>query len=39
MRASAVAALGLYSVGSVVVVYGFSCPTACEIFLDQGFNP
>ena len=24
---------------SVVVVYGFSCPVACGIFLDQGSNP
>ena len=24
---------------SVVVAHGFSCPTACEIFPDQGLNP
>ena len=25
--------------GLIVVVSGFSCPTACGIFLDQGSNP
>jgi len=26
-------------VGSIVVLLGLSCPTACGIFLDQGLNP
>ena len=30
---------GLWSAGSVVVAYGLSCPLACGIFQDQGFNP
>ena len=29
----------LWHAGSVVVVHGFSCSTACGIFLDQGSNP
>ena len=29
----------LGATASVVVVFGFSCPTACGIFLDQGSNP
>ena len=28
----------LQSMGSVVVAHEFSCPAACEIFLDQGLN-
>ena len=24
---------------SIIVAHGVSCPEACEIFLDQGFNP
>ena len=28
----------LQSTGSVVVAHGFSCPTACGIFPDQGLN-
>ena len=36
--ASIVAACGLKSVGSVVVVHRLSCPMAHEIFLDQGSN-
>ena len=31
--------IGSRCVGSVVVVHGFSCSVACEIFLDQGSNP
>ena len=38
-RASVVVACGLYSAGSVVVVHGLSCSTACGIFPDQGLNP
>ena len=38
MVASLVAELGLLSVGSVVVVLGFSCPVACGIFPDQESN-
>ena len=30
-------ALGVQA--SVVVVHGLTCPPACGIFLDQGFNP
>ena len=37
--ASLLADHGLWSVGSVAVVHGFSCPLACGIFLDQGLNP
>ena len=37
-RASAGAALGLRSLGSVVVEHGLSCSTACGIFPDQGSN-
>ena len=36
MRASVVVACGLYSIGSIVVVYGLSCFSACGIFWDQG---
>ena len=32
---SVVAACGLYSTSSVVVVHRFSCSAACRIFLDQ----
>ena len=42
VRASVVAtreAPRLWSIGSVVVVHGLSCSTACGIFLDQGLNP
>ena len=42
VRASVVAAREaprLWSIGSVVVVHGLSCSTACGIFLDQGLNP
>ena len=35
---SVVVACGLYSTGSVVVVYGLSCSAACGIFPDQGSN-
>ena len=34
-----IAALGLYSTASVVVVHRLSCSKACGIFLDQGSNP
>ena len=37
-RAPAVAAPGLLSTGSVVGMHGFSCSSACGIFLDQGLN-
>ena len=37
-RNSVVVALGLQSIGSVVVVHGLSCSAVCEIFLDQGQN-
>ena len=36
IRASVVVACGLYSIGSIVVVYGLSCFSACGIFWDQG---
>ena len=39
LRASVVAACGLWSTGSVAVAYRLCCSTACEIFLDQGSNP
>ena len=39
MWALVVAASGLWSTGSIVVVHGISCSAACEIFLDQGSNP
>ena len=42
VRASVVAtreAPRLWSIGSVAVVHGLSCSTACGIFLDQGLNP
>ena len=35
---SVVVARGLQSTGSVVVAHGFSCSSACGIFLDQGSN-
>ena len=35
-KSSIVASCGLRNTGSVVVVLGFSCPVACEIFPDQG---
>ena len=35
-RTSLGAALGLWSTGSVVVAHGLNCPSACEIFLEQG---
>ena len=35
---SVVAALGLHSVGSVVVEHKLSCSPACGIFPDQGSN-
>ena len=38
MQASAVAAPGLLSTGSIVVMHGLSCSKACGIFLDQGSN-
>ena len=37
-QASAVAAPGAQSAGSVVVVHGFSDHVACGIFPDQGLN-
>ena len=37
--ASVVVACGFWSAGSVVVVHGLSCSTACVIFPDQGLNP
>ena len=37
--ASLVVEHGLQGTGSVVVVYGLSCPVACGIFADQGSNP
>ena len=36
---SVVVARGLQSTGSVIVVHGLSCSTACGIFPDQGSNP
>ena len=36
--ASLVAAPGLWSTGSIAVVYGLSCSEACGIFLDRGLN-
>ena len=36
---SAVAALGLQSTGSVVVVHQLSCSVACGTIPDQGFEP
>ena len=39
MRASVIAAPGLQSTGSVVVVHGLSCSVACGIVPDQGANP
>ena len=35
---SVVAARGLSSTGSVVVVHGLGCSTACGLFSDQGSN-
>ena len=37
--ASVVVAHGLWSAGSVIVVHGLSCSTACGIFPDQDLNP
>ena len=31
-------AQGLWSMGSVAVAHGLSCPMVCGIFLDQGLN-
>ena len=28
----------LIAVAFLVIMHGLSCPTACEIFLDQGLN-
>ena len=36
---SVVAAPRLQSTGSIAVVHGLSCSTACGIFPDQGLNP
>ena len=36
--ASLTAEHSLYSIGSVVVVHGFSCSSACGIFPDQRLN-
>ena len=38
MPASVVVIHGLQSTGSIAVVHGLFCPTACGIFLDQGSN-
>ena len=38
-QASVVAAPGLYSTGSVVVIHRLNCSTACGIFPGQGLNP
>ena len=38
-RASVVAAPGLYSTGSVVVIHRLNCSMACGIFPGQGLNP
>ena len=38
-QASVVAAPGLYSTGSVVVIHRLNCSTACGIFLGQESNP
>ena len=35
---SVVVVPGFYSTGATVVVHGFSCSVACEIFLDEGLN-
>ena len=35
---SVVVVPGFYSTGSIVVVHGFSCSVACEIFPDEGSN-
>ena len=37
-HASVTAARRLQTTGSVVVTHGLSCPTACGVFLDQGWN-
>ena len=37
--ASLVGDHGLWSTGSVVTVYQFSCSAICGIFPDQGLNP
>ena len=39
MVASLVAVLGIWITGSVAVVHGFGCSTACGIFSDRGLNP
>ena len=39
LRASVVAAPGLCSTGSVVVVHRLSCSSACGVFPGQGSNP
>ena len=39
VRASVIAAPGLQSTGSIIVVRGLSCSMAYGIFLDQGLNP
>ena len=36
--ASLVPGHGLQRTGSAVVAHGLSCPSACEIFTDQGLN-
>ena len=38
VQVSVAAACGLQSAVSLVVAHRFSCPTACEIFSDQGAN-
>ena len=38
-QASAAAAQGLSSTGSVVVAHGLRCSAACGIIPDQGSNP
>ena len=38
-QASVVAAPGLYSTGSVVVIHRLNCSTACGIFPGQESNP
>ena len=38
MWASRVSALGLQSLGSLIVAHELSCPKACGIFLHQGLD-
>ena len=38
-KASAVAACGVWTTGSAVVVQGLNCSALCYVFLDQGLNP